>query len=307
MKRTKGWVDLQVNGYLGVDFSNGNLTKDDFIRACRKILSSGTEVFLPTMITSSEETYERNLPMMAEIICDREFERKIPGFHLEGPFISPKKGVRGIHALKWIKKADVKYLDRLSFLSGGKIRLLTVAAELDGVGKLIRHASASGITVSLGHQLADASQIAKAAAEGAKALTHLGNGLPQILPRHPNTLWDGIAEDSLSAMIITDGHHIPPSVIKTIIKTKGVDKCIVVSDAAPVAGLFPGKYRQLGCDVVLTEEGRLCNPRLGCLAGSSFNMAKCMRYLKGLGILSEKELFKIGFENPLRCIKLNYV
>ncbi|MFZ2653301.1 MAG: hypothetical protein WAX69_00150 [Victivallales bacterium] len=130
------------------------------------------------------------------------------------------------------EKTDMKYLDRLSFLSGGKIRLLTVAAELDGIGGLIKHASASGITVSLGHQLADASQIAEAVLKGAKALTHLGNGLPQLLPRHPNTLWDGIAEDSLSAMIITDGHHLPPSGMEHICPSKNT-----VVDLVPD---FPG-------------------------------------------------------------------
>ncbi|MEI6423903.1 MAG: N-acetylglucosamine-6-phosphate deacetylase, partial [Lentisphaerota bacterium] len=157
-------------------------------------------------------------------------------------------------------------------------------------------------TVSLGHQLANSADFAKAAAAGAKAMTHLGNGLPNLLPRHPNTLWDGIAEDSLVAMIITDGHHLPPSVIKTIIRAKGVDNCVVVSDAAPIAGLKPGKYRNLGGEVVLDKSGRLYNPVLNCLSGSSFNMTKCMNYLKGLNLLSEKELIKIGYENPLKLI-----
>ena len=303
MRKINGWVDLQVNGYIGIDFSSVEIAKDDFRKACREILSSGTAIFLPTLITSPDEVYERNLPLISEVIADREFAGKIPGFHLEGPFLSTEKGASGAHNPKWMIKPDVNYFKKLSNLCGGKIKMLTVAAELEGVTKLIKYASKSGTAVSLGHQLANSAQLAKAAAAGAKALTHLGNGLPNLLPRHPNTLWDGIAEDSLTAMIITDGHHLPPSVIKTIIRVKGADNCVVVSDAAPVAGLKPGKYRNLGGEVVLDKNGRLYNPALGCLSGSSFNMTKCMNYLKGLGLLSDKELIKVGYENPLKLIE----
>ncbi len=302
MRKASGWVDLQVNGFIGIDFSSMELTKDDFRKACRKILSSGTAVFLPTLITSPDEVYEHNLPLITEVIGDREFASKIPGFHLEGPFLSTEKGASGAHNPKWMLKPDISYFKKLSRLCGGKIKMLTVAAEVEGACKLISYASKSGTTVSLGHQLANSARLAKAAAAGAKALTHLGNGLPQLIPRHPNTIWDGIAEDSLVAMIITDGHHLPPSVIKTIIRAKGVDKCIVVSDAAPIAGLKPGKYRNLGGDVVLDRNGRLYNPKLDCLSGSSFNMVRCMNYLKGLGLLSDRELIKVGYENPLKLI-----
>ncbi len=302
MRKTNGWVDLQVNGYIGIDFSSMELTKEDARKACREILSTGTAVFLPTVITSSNEVYERNLPLISEIISDREFASKIPGFHLEGPFLSTEKGASGAHNPKWMLKPDVSYFKKLSKLCGGKIKMLTVAAELEGVIKLIKYAAKSGTTVSLGHQLANSADLAKAAAAGAKALTHLGNGLPNLLPRHPNTLWDGIAEDALVPMIITDGHHLPPSVIKTIIRAKGADNCIVVSDAAPIAGLKPGRYSNLGGEVVLEKNGRLHNPALGCLSGSSFNMTKCMNYLKGLGLLSERELIKVGYENPLKMI-----
>ena len=302
MRKIKGWVDLQVNGYVGVNFSSMELTKDDARKACREILSSGTAIFLPTIITSPDEVYERNLPLMAEVIGDKEFAGKIPGFHFEGPFLSQEKGASGAHNPEWMLKPDVNYFKKLSKLCGGKIKMLTVAAELEGACKLIRYASNSGTAVSLGHQLANSADFAKAAGAGAKALTHLGNGLPNLLPRHPNTIWDGIAEDLLIPMIITDGHHLPPSVIKTIIRAKGADNCIVVSDAAPIAGLKPGKYECFGGDVVLDRNGRLYNPKLNCLAGSSFNMTKCMNYLKGLSLLSDKELIKVGYENPLRLI-----
>lgn len=302
MKMKTGWVDLQVGGFVGVDFSSLELTKDSFRKACREILSSGTSVFLPAIGTVSEDIYEQNLPLIAEVISDSEFSSRIPGFHLEGPFLSPMQGASGAHNPKWMKKPEIDVLRKLSMLCGEKIKLLTLAAELEGVGNLIRYASKAGISVSLGHQLADAEQIAEAAKAGAKALTHLGNGLPQMLPRHPNPIWDGIAEDSLTAMLITDGHHLPLSVIKTIIRAKGVGKCIVVSDAAPAAGLPPGRYKHLSNDIVLDRSGRLYCPSLNCLSGSSFSMSRCMNYLERLGFLSEKELLMLGYENPLKLI-----
>src|SRR5699024_7076675 len=125
---------------------------------------------------------------------------------------------------------------------------------------------------------------------GARSLTHLGNGIPRLLPRHHNPLWAGIANDNLSAMIISDGHHIPPSILKTIIRTKGVSKTMVVSDASPVAGLPPGTYNTLGNDVILEDSGHLYNPETGYLVGSSSTMLDCMNYLCSLELLMPEEL-----------------
>jgi N-acetylglucosamine-6-phosphate deacetylase len=133
----------------------------------------------------------------------------------------------------------------------------------------------------------------------------LGNGIPKVLPRHHNPLWAGLAQDALIAMIITDGHHLPPSIIKTIIRTKGISKIIVVSDASPIAGLPPGKYNTLGNEVVLEASGRLYNPETGYLVGSSSTMLDCMNYLSSLDLLSFEELLDVGFYNPLRPIGLD--
>ncbi len=300
-----GFVDLQVNGYKGVDFSSTDLTEERFLFACRELIQNGTVVFLPTVITSSEETYERNLPIISKTIQRDDLKDHIPGIHLEGPFISDADGARGAHNSKWIRKPDLDFFDHLVEWADGNVKLLTIAAELENAERLCRHAVEKGVTVSLGHQLAGETDLQRLSESGASLLTHLGNGIPQTIDRHENSIWAGLANDNLSAMIITDGHHIPASLIKTIIRTKGVSNTIVVSDASPIAGRSPGNYTTLGNDVILDESGRLYNPETGYLVGSSSTMIDCMNYLASLQIVEENELLEMCIYNPLRQLKLD--
>lgn len=301
-----GFFDLQVNGYKGIDFSSPDLSEEEFVFACRALLNQGTAGFLPTIITSPVSTFERNLRLMANAMQDDELGRALPGIHVEGPFISAEEGARGAHNAGWVQTPDIGLLEELYRWSGGTIKLLTMAADVDGVATLCRHATEKmGITVSLGHHLATEEDLEQMAAAGAQSLTHLGNGIPRLLPRHHNPLWAGIANDDLTAMIIADGHHLPASIIKTIIRTKGASKVIAVSDASPIAGLSPGRYNTLGNDVILEESGRLYNPETGYLVGSSSSLLDCMNYLLSLDMLTHDELYDIGFYNPLQLIDVS--
>ncbi len=299
-----GLVDLQVNGYKGVDFSSGDLTQEDFVQACRGLFEAGTTAFLPTVITSLKDVYKHNLPIIAKVMQSENFHGRLLGIHLEGPFISPEEGARGAHNPDWIREPDIDYLKQLIELADGMVKLITIAAELRGAEQLARYAAEQGITVSLGHQMASEEDLKRLIRAGAVSLTHLGNGVPAMLPRHENPIWAGLAEGGLVAMIITDGHHLPASVIKTIIKTKGPDHCIVVSDAVSLAGLGPGRYETLGHKVVLEDDGRLYNPATGYLVGSSATMLQCMNYLASLNLLSRDELVAVGFYNPIKLIGL---
>jgi N-acetylglucosamine-6-phosphate deacetylase len=305
--KIRGLVDLQVNGYKGVHFSDINLTRDDFIFACRGVFEAGTTAFLPTMITSPKEVYEHNLPIMAAVLQETEFQGKLLGFHIEGPFISKQEGARGAHDEQWISKPDVDYLKQLIEWADGQIKLLTIAANLEGAEKLARYAVSQGIAVSLGHQMASDTDLAKLAQAGAVSLTHLGNGIPTMLPRHENPIWAGLGNDDLVAIIITDGHHLPVSILKTIIRTKGPEHCIVVSDASSPAGLPPGKYEALGHQVMLEGDGLLRDLTTGYLGGSSASMLQCMNHLASLNLVSQDELFAMGFDNPLALIGLSPV
>lgn len=300
-----GYVDLQVNGYKGVDFSSSDLTREQFVFACKELIKTGTILFLPTIISSSEEVYHQNLSLISDVIEETDLNNHIPGIHLEGPFISDADGAKGAHRSEWIRKTDIYLLDKLIEWSGEKIKLLTIAAELDGSDELCKHAANLGINVSLGHQLADEDDLKKLVDSGATLLTHLGNGLPHKIDRHHNPIWAGLANDDLVATIIADGRHIPPSLIKTIIRAKGVSNTIIVSDASPIAGLSPGRYTTLGNDVILEESGRLYNPETGYLVGSSSTMMDCMNYLHSLKLLNKKELLDVGFFNPLRILNMN--
>jgi len=306
MPRTRvsipGFVDLQVNGHRGVDFSSAELAASAFGRACDELLSLGTAAFLPTVITSPRATYERNLPLIGAAIAGNEFRGRLLGIHLEGPFISPEPGAVGAHAPQWVRPPDTGLLDSLVEWSAGTVRLLTVAPERPGALDLIAHAVRAGVVVSIGHTLATESVIAEAAAAGATAFTHLGNGMPNVVPRHANPMWGALAEERLTAMIITDGHHLPPAVIKSVLRAKGVERSIVVSDASPMAGMPPGRYEASGNRIVLEPDGKLHNPEKGCLVGSSATMLACMNHIASLGLLSLQELLAVGFHNPLALI-----
>jgi N-acetylglucosamine-6-phosphate deacetylase len=204
-----------------------------------------------------------------------------------------------------VRKPDVNFLDKLYDWTNEQVKLLTLAPEVEGAQELCKHARKLGISISLGHHMGTEADVGNLAYLGARALTHLGNGIPKVLPRHHNPLWAGLAQDALIAMIITDGHHLPPSIIKTIIRTKGASKIIVVSDASPIAGLPPGRYHTLGNEAVLEESGLLQNPETGYLVGSASTMRDCMNHLLSLDLLSFEELLDVGFYNPLRLIGLD--
>ncbi|MHC4748032.1 MAG: N-acetylglucosamine-6-phosphate deacetylase [Planctomycetota bacterium] len=300
-----GLVDLQVNGYLGVDFSSPELTEEDFASACRSMLAVGTSVFLPTMITSPLEVYERNLPLMAKVMEREEFRGRLAGFHIEGPFISAEAGARGAHNPELIVPCDTGLLDKMIELSGDKIRLMTIGADVAGAYEFTRYAVERGVTISLGHHTAGEAELRRLAEAGAKSLTHLGNGVAVTVDRHDNPILAGLGNDDLWAMIVTDGHHLPVSLIKTIIRTKGWRRCVLVSDASPLAGMRPGHYTTLGNEVILEPGGRLYNPKGGHLVGSSATLRECRNYLAGLGVASEEEIVAMSFYNPLKLVGID--
>lgn len=298
-------VDLQVNGFRGIDFSSPELTVDQVVKVTDQIAEAGTTAFLATMITSPQEIYRRNLPILAAAANDPRLKDRLLGVHLEGPFLNPGEGARGAHNPEWMIVGNVNRLRELITLGGGTIRLLTIAADIDGAETIARVACENHIAVSLGHHLANGEQIARCRAAGATAVTHLGNGLPRMIDRHANSLWPAMADNGLTAMIITDGHHLPPDLIRVIVRAKTAARIVVTSDSSPLAGMAPGRYHSLGNDCILDPSGRLYNPATGYLVGSSATMKQCMDHLASLNILTDDELRQVGYVNPLRLIGMN--
>lgn len=266
-----GLIDLQINGINGIDFNNPALTPDQIIAATYYLLSKGVTTYLPTVITNSDENILKIVQTINNAcLSDSLVNDCIWGIHLEGPFISPVAGAKGAHDEKYIKPPDWTLFQQFQKAAGGRIKLITIAPEWEGSYSFIKKCRENHILVSIGHSLANSENIRLAVAAGATLSTHLGNGVPLTLPRHPNVIWDQLSTEELYACLITDGIHIPDSFIKVVIKSKA-EKTLIVSDATCFAGMEPGEYQtHIGGTVTLNEDKRVSVKNSpGLLAGAA--------------------------------------
>jgi N-acetylglucosamine-6-phosphate deacetylase len=262
-----GLLDLQVNGFAGIDFNAQDLTASRVSAALDALRATGVTRCLPTLITSSFEEFARNARVIAGLS-----HAGIAGIHMEGPYLSPEDGARGAHPARHLREAAVDDFERRQSAAEGTIRLVTLAPEVPGALALIEHLVAAGVRVALGHTAAAPAQIADAIAAGATLATHVGNGCAQMLPRHPNVIWEMLAADALFASLIVDGHHMPASTVKTMVRAKGKERTILISDAIAAAGCAPGRYTIGGVACDLGEDGRVSLPDTPYLAGSSLRL-----------------------------------
>lgn len=265
-----GLVDIQVNGYAGYDVNSPNVTPDDITALVRVLWRTGVTHFCPTVTTGSFEQMSNSCAAIAAA-CDTDpiVAHAVLAIHVEGPYISPEDGPRGAHPRAQVRPPSSIEFRRLQDAAKGRIGLLTLAPEQPGALDLIEHLTAEGIVVALGHHAASTEQISAAVRAGAQLCTHLGNGAHAVLPRHPNYLWDQLAEDALWASIIADGHHLPPSVVRCFVRAKGLERLILVSDTVALGGLPPGHYFQMGHEVNLSPNGRLSMVGTPYLAGAA--------------------------------------
>ncbi len=302
---SRGFIDLQVNGYKGVDFSSEALTLDAVRSVTQMLADKGTLAYCPTLVTSPLSVYEHSLGTLAEAMQAPGIAPHLLGIHVEGPFISDKPGSVGAHRPDCVVPPSTGLFDRMQDWAGGRIRVITLAPEVPGAIELIEHCVERGVVVLLGHHYADDDSLAAAVSAGAKCSTHLGNGIPLQIPRHNNPLWWQLACDDLSATFITDSHHLPPTFVKTAFRAKTVERFIVISDAMAYAGMPPGAYESFGTQIVIEPSGRVFVPSTGGLGGSYSTMIECMDWLASLGILSEAELWQVSRDNPLRLLGLS--
>ena len=266
------FIDLQVNGYGGVDFSNAEtLGEKGVLKVVKALQAQGVAYFFPTLVTGSFEATRRSLELIGAC-CSPEVARSVVGVHLEGPYISPEDGPRGAHPVQHVRPPDLEEFDAWQQAAGGRVKLVTLAPEVPGALAFIEALRDRDILVALGHTGATPQQIRDAVTAGATLSTHLGNGAHLTLPRHPNYLWSQLAEDDLYACLIADGHHLPPEVLKVMVRAKGLDKTILVSDVTSLAGLEPGRYTFAGSPVELTTSGRINLSGTGYLAGSTLRL-----------------------------------
>jgi N-acetylglucosamine-6-phosphate deacetylase len=266
-----GLFDLQVNGFGGVDFNAADLTADRAGEALQKMRATGVTRCLPTLITSAFESFAASARVLSRLTC-----ATVAGLHMEGPYVSPEDGARGAHPLAHVKAATIDDFDRRQDAAAGRIVLVTLAPEVAGVLPLIEHLVASGVRAAIGHTAATPEQIADAIAAGATLATHLGNGCAQLLPRHPNVIWELLAADAVFASLIVDGHHLPPATVKAMVRAKGERRTILVTDAVAAAGCAPGTYTIGGVTSQLTADGRVSLPGTPYLAGSALTLDRAI-------------------------------
>ncbi len=275
-----GFCDLQVNGYGGYDFNeavwgNGQEVSSDLEPLFSKLAECGTALVYPTFITNSYDSIKIGLNRLAKLVESNDgIAAAVPGFHLEGPYISPVDGPRGAHPLEHVRYPDWDEFQRFQEAAVGRIKICTLAPELPGAIPFIEKLTLSGVTVALGHTGAEATILRDAALAGASMSTHLGNGAHSILPRHPNYIWEQLANDTLFASIITDGHHLPPSVAKVISRVKGTERLALVSDAVALGGLKPGRYADGRYEVL--PGGKIVTVGTPYLAGAGHLLDVCV-------------------------------
>lgn len=305
--KAKGWVDLQVNGYAGVDFNAPGLTVEAVKAVTERLEADGTVGYMPTLVTGDPEMLITVVRTVVE--ARRRYaacERGILGFFLEGPFISDRPGAVGTHPVEWVRPPDLGLFNRFQDAAEGLVRMVNVAAEVPGMPEFVKAVSETGVTVSLGHQLATSpADVEPCIAAGAKAFTHLGNGLPNEINRHDNIINTALVEDRASVMFIPDGHHLPDSMLKLYVRAVPLRRLVAVSDAQYPAGMPPGEYEVCGAHARLEPSGLLWNPARKCLVGATAPIAKCMDVLRERTGITEGECRAIGRDNPLALIGLD--
>jgi N-acetylglucosamine-6-phosphate deacetylase len=203
-----GFIDIQVNGFAGVDYNSPDASHDEIARSIDAVFSTGVTRFFPTVITGAPEKMLGALKNLAAARESLEHGQAMEAFHVEGPHISPDDGPRGAHPRRWVRAPDVDEFHRLQDAARGNIRLVTLAPEWPGATRYIEALTSQGVVISIGHTAATPAQIRDAIEAGATLSTHLGNGGHATLPKFPNYLWTQLSEDRLAASFIADGIHL---------------------------------------------------------------------------------------------------
>jgi N-acetylglucosamine-6-phosphate deacetylase len=295
------FFDIQVNGFAGVDLNSGRVTLEELEQVMVKLREKGVALFCPTIITNSFEHMAACFRAIAQVCHNSRIAQAIPALHMEGPYISPQEGPRGAHPLEHIRTPSWDEFQRLQECAQGLIGMLTLAPELDGAISLTEKLTDSGVAVAIGHTAAGSKDIQAAIRAGAKSSTHLGNGSHAVIPRHDNYIWEQLASDELWASFIVDGHHLPPSVVKCLVRAKGINRSILTSDAIVAAGMPPGKYRLGDTEVVVSPELRVERADTagsGYLAGSALDLLRGVENVVRFTGVSLEEAIRMASLNP---------
>ncbi|MFA9477708.1 N-acetylglucosamine-6-phosphate deacetylase [Phycisphaerales bacterium AB-hyl4] len=269
-----GYIDLQVNGYAGVDFNHDSLTPASLRHACERMRADGVEACLATIITAQPDAIARRLARLAQWREQDELIKSvIRGLHIEGPALNPADGFRGAHDLQAIQPASVDLFMPLLEAGGGLVRMVTLAPEYDPGMATIRRLSREGCLVSAGHCDASLDQLREAIDAGLRLYTHLGNGCPMNMHRHDNIIQRCLhLRDALTICFIADGVHVPYVALANYLALTGDEGAVVVTDAMAAAGLGPGNYTLGHWEIEVGEDLAAWAPGRAHLVGSAMTM-----------------------------------
>ncbi|HYO83510.1 MAG TPA: amidohydrolase family protein [Bryobacteraceae bacterium] len=291
------WIDLQVNGYAAVDYNSPETPQEEIVRSVKVLNSTGTGRFYPTVITGTAANMAGALRNLARA---KQSLPSIEGFHVEGPHISPDDGPRGAHPSGCVRPPDIEEYRRWQDASDGNVRLVTLSPEYPEAPRYIEAVVNDGVVVSIGHTKASAEQIADAVSAGATMSTHIGNGAHGEMRRHPNYLWDQLAEDRLAAGFIVDGVHIGAAFLKVALRAKGILRSVLVTDASMPALATPGPYMLGEVEVELTPDNRVVLRGGDRLAGSALRMNDAIGNVMRMAGISLPEALSMATRNPAR-------
>ena len=295
-KLVPGFIDIHTHGGVGVDVNAA--TADEFEKIGEFFAKNGTTSWLCSVLTDTEEQTLWCIDQFNEYKKKKRKGSDLVGIHLEGPFLA--KEYKGAMPEFLLRKFDINLLKKYQERSGGNVRYLTVAPEVDGIAGGIKEMTELGIAVSLGHSGADYETTMKAIENGATAATHTFNAM-KLLHQHFPSIMGAVMESDVYCEAICDGRHLHPGVVRLLIKTKGLDRVVAVTDSIMAAGLPDGKYK-LGVNDVVVEEGDAKLADTGVRAGSTLTQNVALLNLLKFTGRPLAEVLPILSENPAKLI-----
>ena len=304
LRAAPGFIDLQVNGFSGIDFNQPNFHGDNLVDACRNLLQTGVTVFCPTLISADYDRLARNITEIRQA-CEKHplVRSMVLGIHLEGPYINSEDGPRGAHLKAYTFNPDWSKFERLLKLGQGLVRMVTVAPELPDALAFIKKASQNGLAVGIGHCAPEPEVVDQAVAAGARISTHLGNGTHQMLDRHKNYFQKQLAHDGLMASIICDGIHLPDYFVKNVVRAKGRSKVVLITDATAASYAPPGRYALGDLEVQADDDGALRLAGTPYLTGSTLTMERAIGNCAEFAGIPLAAAIKMATVNPAKLIE----
>jgi N-acetylglucosamine-6-phosphate deacetylase len=263
-------VDIQVNGFAGIDFNRPPSFDGAWEQACCGLYEHGCTHFLATLVTRREEDYHELLEKWETQRA--KFPGNCSGWHLEGPFLNPAPGYHGAHRPEWMRSSSISLLEAWQKATKNSVRLVTLAPEMDFPASLafIRHAVKEEVRIAIGHSAAMGETLHESVQAGARCWTHLGNAVPSPMEKFDNVIFHALADEQLMASLIPDGHHVPPAAFQVMARILG-ERLLLTTDAMAGAGAKPGSYTLGDIEAKVGRDGLALHPQTGRPVGSTLS------------------------------------